>query len=156
MPLKSRHLEKTVPQRAVFNYHWRHPKVKPVAKHANFPESIWEEVWVKPPGTCCTSKWGKERITEVQLQKDSMPKHFLEPRLIQGPSENDGDIEQQPYETQSQLVQRSERERCLSWMIREISEACLMEKTTYPIWQSEHAVWREKNMATLTSQFNVA
>ena len=31
----------------------------------------------------------------------------------------------------------------------------MKKKTAYTVWQSEHAEWREKNMATLTSQFNV-
>ena len=32
---------------------------------------------------------------------------------------------------------------------------CRIEKkTAYPVWQSEHAEWWEKNMAALTSQFN--
>ena len=35
MSPKSGLFEKTVSQRAVFNDHWRHPKVKPVAKQAN-------------------------------------------------------------------------------------------------------------------------
>ena len=31
---KSEQLKKTVPQRAIFNYQWKHSKVKPVAKQA--------------------------------------------------------------------------------------------------------------------------
>ena len=52
MSPKSGQLEKTVLQRAVFNYHWKHPKVKLVDKQDNLPESIQvgEEVWVKPHG----------------------------------------------------------------------------------------------------------
>ena len=43
----------TISQIVIFNYQWRHPKVKPVAKQANLPESIsvGEKVWVKLLGS---------------------------------------------------------------------------------------------------------
>ena len=40
MSPKSEQLEKTILQRAIFNYQWRHPKVKPVAKQVDMSESI--------------------------------------------------------------------------------------------------------------------
>ena len=101
MSPKSGQLDKTVPQRAVFNYHWRYSKVKPVTKQANLPESILvgEEFWVKPPGVCCMSKWKRGRINRVLLQNnvevDGLPRHILDLRLFHGPSANDRDIETQ-------------------------------------------------------------
>ena len=54
------------------------------------------------------TKWKKERITGVQshnnVEVNGVPRHILDLRLIQGPSENNKDTEWQLYETQPQPI----------------------------------------------------
>ena len=101
MSPRSRQLEKTILQRAISNYQWRHLRIKPVTKQADLPESmqVGVEVWFKPPGTQCSTKWGRGIITGVQshnnVEVDGEPRHVLDLRLIQDSSENDGDTEWQ-------------------------------------------------------------
>ncbi|CAE1278890.1 unnamed protein product [Acanthosepion pharaonis] len=84
MSPKSGQREDTVPHRAVYSYQWRHPRVVPCLTLSDGPESIRieEEVWVKPTGARCTTKWTRGMVTGAQscnnVEVDSMPRHILD------------------------------------------------------------------------------
>ena len=92
--------EASVPQRAVFQYDWRHPCAEPQLEgEREGPDSIkvGDEVWVKPPHARCTTQWGKGWVTGIHsknnISVDGMPRHVLDVRLVMelGDSEDCGD-----------------------------------------------------------------
>ena len=110
--------EASVPQRAVFRYDWRHPCAEPQPEgDSEGPESIevGDEVWVKPPNACCTTQWGKGRVTGIHSKNnvsvDGMPRHVLDIRRVleQWDSEASGDEQEGGVEE----AIRPRRKRCL-------------------------------------------
>ena len=85
--------ESSVPQRSVFRYEWRHPRVAPttdVEEERPGLVQVGEEVWVKPPNARCTTQWGRGRVTAINSRNnvsvDGMPRHILDLRKVVGHS----------------------------------------------------------------------
>ena len=79
--------ERSVPQHLIFKYGWRHPMIMPaVNSEESAAVRIGEEVWVKPPGARCTTKWKKGHITGISSRNnvsvDGMPRHILDVRKV--------------------------------------------------------------------------
>lgn len=90
--------ERTVPQRAMFRYEWRHPSMMPEAVRGDGEAvsiKIGDEVWVKPPNVRCTTQWGRGTVTEVHSRNnvsvDGMPRHILDLRRVVDSSTDEGD-----------------------------------------------------------------
>ncbi|CAE1259502.1 unnamed protein product [Acanthosepion pharaonis] len=117
MSPKSGQREDTVPHRAVYTYQWRHPRVGSCLTRSDGPESIriGEEVWVKPTGARCTTKWTRRMVTGAQsrinVEVDGMPRHILDLRVIQEDLENEGDNWRSSHEAQPKTLRKSQRER---------------------------------------------
>ena len=88
-----------MPQRSVFRYEWRHPRVNPtVAAEAEKDPAevrIGEEVWMKPPNSQCTSQWRRGVTTDINsrnnISVDGMPRHILDIRRVVDSSDESED-----------------------------------------------------------------
>lgn len=111
--------ERTVPQRAAFQYEWRHPSAVPTAiggEEGPASIRIGDEIWVKPPNAKCTSQWGRGTVTEVHsrnnLSVDGMPRHILDVRrVVESSTDEVSDTERQETEENEVAPRRSQRER---------------------------------------------
>ena len=111
---------RTVPQRAVFRYDWRHPTTVSMDAGGEGEGTasirVGEEVWVKPPDAKCTTQWGRGMVTDVNsrnnLSVDGMPRHVLDIRRVVIPSANEESGEgQEEIEENEVILRRSQRER---------------------------------------------
>lgn len=76
--------------------------------------AVGEEVWVKPPNSRCTTRWGKGTVTEVlsknKVAIDGMPRHILDIRRVSLPSE-EGEVDAEVEVSEEEPLRRSHRER---------------------------------------------
>ncbi|XP_076036529.1 uncharacterized protein LOC143022271 [Oratosquilla oratoria] len=82
--------DRSVPQKAVFKYDWRHPLQGPQlpanAEEGPASVQVGEEVWVRPKDTKCTSQWTRGTVTEVNSRNnvsvEGVPRHILDVRQL--------------------------------------------------------------------------
>lgn len=111
--------EDSVPQKALFNYDWRHPVMPPPSVRSIEASTfkLGDEVWVKPPFVKCTSHWKKGTVTGVNsnsnVSVDGMPRHVLDLRrvVIPPPYANEDVSEQDQHDDDvGQLISIEEQE----------------------------------------------
>ncbi|XP_076056355.1 uncharacterized protein LOC143034304 [Oratosquilla oratoria] len=110
--------DRSVPQKAVFKYDWRHPlqgpKLPANAEEGPASVQVGEEVWVRPRDRKCTSQWTRGTVTEVNSRNnvsvEGVPRHILDIRRVV--SEGEDEEEGHGATTEDDGVsQRPQRER---------------------------------------------
>ena len=80
----------SVPQKSVATYEWQLPVMSaPPAEEGDCGDGrvqIGEEVWVRPGGARCTTRWGRGIVTGVNsannVEVDGVPRHILDVRPV--------------------------------------------------------------------------
>ena len=80
----------SVPQKSVATYEWRLPVMSvPPAEEGDCGDGrvqIGEEVWVRPGGARCTTRWGRGIVTGMNsannIEVDGVPCHILDVRPV--------------------------------------------------------------------------
>ena len=107
----------SVPQTAVHAYTWRLPVEEPEMKDRGVPDSIevGDQVWVRPGGARCTTKWSKGQVTDINssnnVSVDGMPRHILDIRPVVHPQDRDSGESEEEQVDEPSLPRRSGRIR---------------------------------------------
>ncbi|XP_043247110.1 uncharacterized protein LOC122394343 [Amphibalanus amphitrite] len=81
----------TAPSRGIFTYRWRHPEAQPKdpalsEERMTHEYRVGDQVWVKPPGARCTTRWSTGQVTGVvsgnTVLVDGVPRHVLDVRRV--------------------------------------------------------------------------
>ena len=80
----------SVPQKSVATYEWRLPVMSvPPTEEGDCGDGrvqIGEEVWVRPGGARCTTRWGRGNVTGMNsannIEVDGVPRHILDVRPV--------------------------------------------------------------------------
>ena len=107
----------SVPQKGVHSYEWRLPWEVMDMKDGDHGQAIvreGDEVWLKPPGSKCTTEWSRGKVTKVNssnnVEVDGMPRHILDMRHVyqeQEPEEQQ-DVDHENAELEDQLQEPEE------------------------------------------------
>lgn len=128
------------PAYGLFKYQWRHPLIKKEFREED--SGIWrigDEVWVKPPGARCTTRWDRGKITGVtsrnNIEVNGMPRHVLDIRRVF--DESDDETSSTRSEEESDVSEVSTENGSRDFEAEVVPRRSTREKRR-PVWLNDY------------------